>query len=48
LASISAVQLRGFLGVDSPVPSADRQRVFHQSLKAAGYVEGDNVTTLYL
>jgi putative ABC transport system substrate-binding protein len=42
-----AMPVIGFLGVDSPVPSADRQRVFHQSLKEAGYVEGDNVTTLY-
>ena len=42
-----AVPVVGFLGVDSPDTNADRQRAFHQSLKEAGYVEGDNVTTLY-
>jgi putative ABC transport system substrate-binding protein len=42
-----AMPVVGFLGVDSPEPNAGRQRVFHQSLKESGYVEGDNVTTLY-
>ena len=42
-----AMPVIGFLGATSPEPNADRQRGFHQSLKEAGYIEGDNVATLY-
>src|SRR5262245_52444634 len=37
----------GFLGNDMPATVADRMRAFHQGLKEAGFVEGDNVTVLY-
>jgi putative ABC transport system substrate-binding protein len=37
----------GFLSNDSPVVSADRLRAFHEGLREAGYVEGDNVAVLY-
>jgi hypothetical protein len=37
----------GFLGNDSPVTNVEWMRAFHQGLKEAGYVEGDNVTILY-
>src|SRR5262245_30322788 len=37
----------GFLGNDTPVTTVDRMRAFHQGLKEAGFVDGDNVTILY-
>jgi putative ABC transport system substrate-binding protein len=37
----------GFLNAGTPETSVDRIRAFHQGLKEAGYVEGDNVTILY-
>jgi putative ABC transport system substrate-binding protein len=37
----------GFLSNDSPATSADRVRAFHEGLREAGYVEGDNVVILY-
>jgi putative ABC transport system substrate-binding protein len=39
--------LVGFLSNDSPATFADRLRAFHEGLRAAGYVEGDNVAILY-
>src|SRR5262249_30689145 len=37
----------GFLGIDVPATVADRMRAFHQGLKEAGFVDGDNVTVLH-
>jgi putative ABC transport system substrate-binding protein len=37
----------GFLNPTSPDASADRLRGFRQGLKDSGYVEGENVTTIY-
>ena len=37
----------GFLGTTSLDASAGRLRAFHQGLKEAGYVEGENVKIEY-
>ena len=37
----------GFLSNLSPAVSEDRLRAFHEGLREAGYVEGDNVAILY-
>jgi putative ABC transport system substrate-binding protein len=37
----------GFLGAASPDTFADRLRAFHQGLKEAGFVEGENVAIIY-
>ena len=42
-----AMPVIGFLSSGSADAFAHRLRAFHQALKAAGYVEGDNVSTLY-
>jgi putative ABC transport system substrate-binding protein len=41
----SAMPVVGFLG--NAARSADRLRAFHEGLREAGYVEGDNVAVLY-
>jgi putative ABC transport system substrate-binding protein len=41
------MQVIGFLGNDVPATTVDPMRAFHQGLKEAGFVEGDNVTILY-
>jgi len=38
----------GFLDSRSPEALADRLRQFRRGLKEAGYVEGENVTVVYL
>jgi putative ABC transport system substrate-binding protein len=43
----SALPVIGFLSSGSADAFAHRMRAFHQGLKEAGYVEGDNVMTLY-
>src|SRR5438105_409499 len=43
----SAMPVVGFLGNDTPAMDADRLRAFHEGLREAGYVEGDNVAILY-
>src|SRR5215472_9245709 len=43
----SAMPVVGFLSNDSPAMIADRLRAFHEGLREAGYVEGDNVAILY-
>jgi putative ABC transport system substrate-binding protein len=43
----AAVPVVGFLSNDSPAILADRLRAFHEGLREAGYVEGDNVAILY-
>jgi putative ABC transport system substrate-binding protein len=42
-----AMPVVGFLNSASPDVFADRLRGFHQGLKEAGYIEGDNVTIVY-
>jgi putative ABC transport system substrate-binding protein len=42
-----AMPVIGFLNAGSAETNVDRLRAFHQGLKEAGYVEGDNVTILY-
>src|SRR6516164_9743041 len=42
-----ALPVVGFLSNDSPAISTDRLRAFHEGLRKAGYVEGENVTILY-
>jgi putative ABC transport system substrate-binding protein len=42
-----AIPVIGFLNPTSPDASADRLRGFRQGLKDSGYVEGENVTTVY-
>jgi putative tryptophan/tyrosine transport system substrate-binding protein len=42
-----AMPVMGLLGATSFANSADRLRVFHQSLKEVGYVEGENVAIEY-
>ena len=42
-----AMPVIGFLGAPSPAPYARYVAAVHQGLKAAGYVEGQNVTTEY-
>jgi len=42
-----AMPLVGFLSNNSPAIDADRMRAFHEGLREAGYVEGDNVAILY-
>jgi putative ABC transport system substrate-binding protein len=37
----------GFLSNDSPAMSTDRLRAFHEGLREAGYVEGENVAIFY-
>jgi putative ABC transport system substrate-binding protein len=41
------IQVIGFLSSGSADPFAHRVRAFHQGLKEIGFVEGENVTTLY-
>src|SRR2546425_1321097 len=41
-----ALPVIGFLNAGSPETNVDRLRAFHQGLKEAGFVEGDNVTIL--
>ena len=43
----TAMPVIGFLNPTSPDANADRLRGFRQGLKDSGYVEGENVTTLY-
>jgi putative ABC transport system substrate-binding protein len=43
----SAMPVIGFLGTGSPEVYANRLRVFHEGLKEAGYVEGQNVAIEY-
>jgi putative ABC transport system substrate-binding protein len=43
----AAMPVVGFLSNDSPAIVADRLRAFHEGLREAGYVEGDNVAILY-
>jgi putative ABC transport system substrate-binding protein len=43
-----AMPVIGFFGSTSPDVYADRLRAFHQGLKEAGYVEGQNVAIEYL
>jgi putative ABC transport system substrate-binding protein len=43
----AAVPVIGYLSNDSPAMSADRLRAFHEGLREAGYVEGQNVTVEY-
>ena len=43
----AALPVVGFLGNNSPAMNADRLRAFHEGLREAGYVEGDNVAILY-
>src|SRR5215471_1624577 len=43
----SAMPVVGFLSNDSPAMSADRLPAFHEGLREAGYVEGNNVAILY-
>jgi ABC-type uncharacterized transport system substrate-binding protein len=43
----AAMPVIGFLNPTSPDASADRLRGFRQGLKDSGYVEGENVTTIY-
>jgi putative ABC transport system substrate-binding protein len=42
-----ALPVVGFLNNDSPAALADGLRAFHEGLREAGYVEGDNVAILY-
>src|SRR5262245_51709066 len=39
-----AIPVIGFLSNDVPAATVERMRAFHQGLKEAGFVEGDNVT----
>ena len=43
----AAMPVVGFLNNDSPAAVADGLRAFHEGLREAGYVEGDNVAILY-
>jgi putative ABC transport system substrate-binding protein len=43
----SAMPVIGFLGTGSPEVYANRLRVFHEGLKEAGYIEGQNVAIEY-
>ena len=43
----AALPVVGFLSNNSPATGADLVRAFHEGLKEAGYVEGDNVAILY-
>jgi putative ABC transport system substrate-binding protein len=43
----SAMPVLGFLGTGSPEVYAPRLRVFHEGLKEAGYVEGQNIAIEY-
>jgi putative ABC transport system substrate-binding protein len=43
----AAAPVVGFLNNDSPAANADGLRAFHEGLREAGYVEGDNVAILY-
>jgi putative tryptophan/tyrosine transport system substrate-binding protein len=42
-----AVQVIGFMGIDTPDVYADRLGAFHQGLKETGFVEGQNVAVEY-
>jgi putative ABC transport system substrate-binding protein len=42
-----ALPVIGFLNTTAPQVFADELRAFHRGLKEAGFVEGDNVATLY-
>ena len=42
-----AMPVIGFLDSQSPEPTADRLRGFYRGLKESGYVEGENVVTVY-
>src|SRR5262245_24004831 len=42
-----ALPVIGFLNTTAPEVFADELRAFHRGLKEAGFVEGDNVATLY-
>ena len=42
-----ALPVIGFLNPTAPEVFADELRAFHRGLKEAGFVEGDNVTTVY-
>jgi putative tryptophan/tyrosine transport system substrate-binding protein len=46
-AQAPAMPVLGFLGTGSPEVYATRLRVFHEGLKEAGYVEGENVAIEY-
>src|SRR5262245_7849091 len=43
----SAMSVIGFLSTTSPDDSTERLRVFRQSLKESGYVEGENIAIEY-
>jgi len=43
----TALPVLGFLGSGSPEAYATRLRIFHEGLKEAGYVEGQNVAIEY-
>jgi putative ABC transport system substrate-binding protein len=47
LAQQSAMPVIGFLDTRAPDAMTDRLRVFRQSLKEAGFVEGQDVTIEY-
>ena len=43
----AALPVVGFLSNNSPATDANHLRAFHEGLREAGYVEGDNVAILY-
>ena len=42
-----AMPVIGFINPTSPDVFVEEHRAFHQALKETGYVEGDNVMTIY-